>query len=198
MEKIDLWHCSIGDQILYRREDQLLGDKVTVVDKATLPAGFTELQLIKLRTQSGEMIEVDCTEKSYTVTLLRRNGRPINVSLSYIVKAKPTESQVVHGIDISTPIGYIPEGGFFGKEIPEGWLLCDGEAIKIDEYPELFEVIGNHYSDTREIKHFTLTPFEKIKKLLGIKFTPRTYTVETRSCSENEFRVPDLTGYFIR
>lgn len=48
-----------------------------------------------------------------------------------------------------------------------GWLLCDGDTYPISEYPELYDVIADHWS--------------------GIQEPP-----------QDEFRVPDLRGMFIR
>ena len=53
---------------------------------------------------------------------------------------------------ILTPIGSII---LFAKKepfnisipIPKGWLLCDGSILCINEYPELYSIIGNTYDD---------------------------------------------------
>jgi hypothetical protein len=34
---------------------------------------------------------------------------------------------------------------FAGNYIPEGWLACDGSILNINQYPDLFEVIGDTY-----------------------------------------------------
>lgn len=40
---------------------------------------------------------------------------------------------------------------FAGDYVPEGWALCDGEMLEIDEYRELYTVIGDTYgSDTED------------------------------------------------
>lgn len=41
------------------------------------------------------------------------------------------------------PIGTIQ--AFSYKAIPDGWLLCDGSSLQIDEYPDLFQFIGFTY-----------------------------------------------------
>lgn len=38
------------------------------------------------------------------------------------------------------PIGTIQ--AFSCKDIPDGWLLCDGSSVQVDKYPDLFRVIG--------------------------------------------------------
>ncbi len=34
---------------------------------------------------------------------------------------------------------------FGGNAAPAGWLMCDGSALSINDYPELFVLIGNTY-----------------------------------------------------
>ena len=41
------------------------------------------------------------------------------------------------------PIGTIQAFAF--ENIPQGWLICDGHSFKIDEYPELYNAIGNTF-----------------------------------------------------
>jgi len=43
----------------------------------------------------------------------------------------------------TTPVGTIID--FAGIEPPEGYLLCDGSEYSVEEYPELYEVIGTTY-----------------------------------------------------
>jgi microcystin-dependent protein len=31
------------------------------------------------------------------------------------------------------------------KKIPDGWLMCRGQHLKIEDYPELYEAIGFEY-----------------------------------------------------
>lgn len=45
---------------------------------------------------------------------------------------------------ISTaPVGSIMLWG--GIDIPQNWLLCDGEKYKVEDYPELYAAIGGTY-----------------------------------------------------
>ncbi|MGK0390138.1 MAG: microcystin-dependent protein [Maribacter sp.] len=39
---------------------------------------------------------------------------------------------------------------FAGDYVPEGWALCDGEMLEIDEYRELYKVIGDTYGGDTE------------------------------------------------
>lgn len=46
------------------------------------------------------------------------------------------------------PAGLImPFGGMIDK-IPEGWLLCDGTEIRIEQYPELFNAIFRNWGSS--------------------------------------------------
>lgn len=48
------------------------------------------------------------------------------------------------------PVGAIIPyaGALSAKDIPRGWLLCDGSEVSIDDYPNLYNCIVNTYGDT--------------------------------------------------
>jgi microcystin-dependent protein len=48
------------------------------------------------------------------------------------------------------PVGAIIPyaGALSAKNIPRGWLLCDGSEVSIDDYPNLYNCIVNTYGDT--------------------------------------------------
>ena len=46
----------------------------------------------------------------------------------------------------SMPIGSIIS--FAGENIPNGWLVCDGDVVSSTDYPDLFAEIGNKYGGT--------------------------------------------------
>jgi microcystin-dependent protein len=60
-----------------------------------------------------------------------------------------------------------------GKNIPSGYVLCDGQQYKSTEYAELYKVIGTAYNNAVDYN--------------GVRF----------STSTGYFRVPDLRGRFI-
>lgn len=60
-----------------------------------------------------------------------------------------------------------------GKTVPEGYVLCDGRALSIADYGELYAAIG--------------TAFNGAVSAVGIRYTT----------SAGEFRVPDLRGRFV-
>ena len=46
------------------------------------------------------------------------------------------------------PIGTIQAFAF--QTIPEGWLLCDGSALRISDFPELYSIINNTFGDAED------------------------------------------------
>lgn len=70
------------------------------------------------------------------------------------------------------PVGVIKM--YAGLTAPEGYMLCTGASLRIDEYPELYKVIGTTFNDA---------PFWDGK--------PRLVT------EGNLFRIPDLRSRFI-
>lgn len=55
----------------------------------------------------------------------------------------------------SMPVGTIMQ--YAGETIPNGWLLCNGDAVASTEYPELYEAIGTTYGGTSD--NFRLPDF---------------------------------------
>lgn len=64
-------------------------------------------------------------------------------------------------------------------EIPPGYHICDGSALLISEYPNLYRAIGRQYNNQHIGSRTTYTPSDY-------------YTT-----SSDYFRVPDLTARFI-
>lgn len=46
-----------------------------------------------------------------------------------------------------------------GDEIPDGWLLCDGSEVSIEEYPYLFKAIRNSWGVPNSSSNFKLPDF---------------------------------------
>lgn len=70
-----------------------------------------------------------------------------------------------------SPLGVVQM--WAGRQVPEGYVLCDGSALRGEEYPELYEAIG--------------TTFNRAQSAGGTNYTT----------PEGYFRVPDLRGRFI-
>lgn len=55
---------------------------------------------------------------------------------------------------------------FAGDYVPEGWALCDGEILEIDEYKKLYEVIGDTYGGDTE--DFFALPDLRGRSVVGV------------------------------
>lgn len=58
---------------------------------------------------------------------------------------------------------------YFGENIPNGWLLCDGSEISRLHYPDLFNVIGTYYGDGDGISTFEIPNVVDNDSQLGYK-----------------------------
>lgn len=54
----------------------------------------------------------------------------------------------------TTSIGEIKM--YAGNNEPKGWLLCDGRELLINDYPKLYNVIGDVYGTASDANHFVL------------------------------------------
>lgn len=101
--------------------------------------------------------------------------------MTYAIKAKKDNSELY-------PVGSISD--FLGAVISDGWLEAAGQFVPVDEYQELYEVIGDGYCPKMETAliaipwwklPFTLTrPMEKVP---NPKYRP------------GMFRIPDIRGH---
>ena len=60
-----------------------------------------------------------------------------------------TKKLYIDGIDINdkmTPLGVVQMWAGKISSIPENYRLCDGQMLKIDEYSELYEVLGDTFN----------------------------------------------------
>lgn len=70
-----------------------------------------------------------------------------------------------------SPLGVVEM--WAGVEVPEGYVLCDGQELKQADYPELYGVIGNVFNNAANHQGFA------------------------SSTKAGNFRVPDLRGRFV-
>ena len=70
-----------------------------------------------------------------------------------------------------SPLGVVEM--WAGVEVPEGYVLCDGQELKQADYPELYGVIGNVFNNAANYQGFVSSP------------------------KAGNFRVPDLRGRFV-
>jgi microcystin-dependent protein len=74
-----------------------------------------------------------------------------------------------HGaLPSAVPVGMVT--AYTGERIPEGWLLCDGRALRRGDWPELFRAIGTSHGAG--------------VSMLGVR--------------EADFNLPDYRGRFLR
>lgn len=114
----------------------------------------------------------------------------IQYSLVYVVKTNKRDTN-----------DYLSVGAIFCFSLNEGLMgllkngdyhLCDGTELKIDDYPELFRVIGDSYQ--RPYYHDD----SWIRKLLrDIGFNVPVKKVKNPNYREGYFKLPDLKGQFV-
>lgn len=80
--------------------------------------------------------------------------------------SKPVKSSGLVGLT-SVPVGiYLPFGG---TNIPEGWLLCNGQAVSRATYADLFAVIGTAYGNGDGLTTFNVPDLrEAVPKGAGL------------------------------
>ena len=99
----------------------------------------------------------------------------------------------------SMPIGSIIQ--FAGSDIPTGWLVCNGDAVEITDYPDLYDVIGTTYGggntnfrlpDLRGRVPVGLDPTDQLETFdtLGNSGGERTHTLTISEMPSHTHRVP--------
>lgn len=58
---------------------------------------------------------------------------------------------------------------FMGTKVPDGWLLCNGDAISRNKYKKLFEVIGIEYGQGDGTSTFEIPSISDSDSVLGYK-----------------------------
>ena len=91
-----------------------------------------------------------------------------------------------------TPIGTIAKYG--GTTAPDGWLLCNGQALSKTEYVDLFNAIGTNYggSDTT----FNLPTLTQLKQDYTAKTQLDTWTSNLEDGSESHTITIDTDGSY--
>lgn len=103
-----------------------------------------------------------------------------NIEQVFVIKAKLAGNI----LDTSQPIATVFNVPVASLDhwINSGWLVCNGDEYPINEYPDLYDCIGNAYSkDTVELerswwmKLFFISPI----------------TIKVKNCKPDCFRVPN-------
>ncbi len=67
-----------------------------------------------------------------------------------------------------TPLGVTSPFG--GDVVPEGWILCQGQAISRTTYSDLFAVIGTKFGSGDGSTTFNLPDFQGSEPIIGINY----------------------------
>lgn len=64
----------------------------------------------------------------------------------------------IKGVPIGTMLAYggLVDGSAGGELARQGWLVCNGEKIGREDYPELFSIIGSSFGAGDRVKTFNL------------------------------------------
>ena len=57
---------------------------------------------------------------------------------------------------VSVPIGAVQ--AYATKEAPDGWMKCDGTELRIEEYPDLYNAIGDTFNNVNTLEGFFCLP----------------------------------------
>ncbi|MDX2050102.1 MAG: tail fiber protein, partial [Rickettsiaceae bacterium] len=97
---------------------------------------------VTVTTFQGRIILVNAVEYNYKIIDLYcstyKNSAPINASLNFIINSSPANQFLV---------GAIVMWGGLSDNIPEGWLLCNGDTKLQSQYQDLFNVIQYNFGD---------------------------------------------------
>jgi hypothetical protein len=127
---------------LYNSENNLIwGDDVVVTD-ATLKTELESLNLSQLTFCNDDY------NKSQTITIKSSISGKEDYSIT-LPSIKPEKDSVLGIIDndgnmdwvskTNLPIGMVVM--FYGKNIPEGWLECNGQIISKNDYSKLYQIV---------------------------------------------------------
>lgn len=98
----------------------------------------------------------------------------------------------------SFPVGGMV--GFGGSIAPQGWLICDGQAISRTKYKKLFDVIGTAYGEGDGSTTFNL-PNSKGRVLVGLDTSQEEFNAIGKTGGEKAHQLtsdelPRITGKF--
>ena len=166
----------VADEIVGTIQGNITGNAATATNLKSITSfqlkGDVDSQVITFDGQVGSPTKIFNT--SLTAAIISDKDEPFpNVSQpnDYVLTLrtegdtglyKQTRDAFVG--DLGVPVGAIMP--FSGRNVPTGYLLCDGSEVEIAKYPQLYDIIGTDYNGTQS--------------LIGI----------------NTFRVPDLRGRF--
>ena len=83
----------------------------------------------------------------------------------------------------SFPIGAVVE--WWSDIIPEGWLKCNGQALNKSDYPDLYNVIGDKYTEISSSTTFNL-PKHDGRTPVGIDSSDSDFNILGKMIGEKE------------
>lgn len=143
-----------------------------VNDIETISAGNTTLPIINKN--------VDIPIATKTQLGLIKVGRNLSITTDGVLSASGGTSGGVGGDTL--PIGSTVE--WWSEEIPENWLVCNGQAVSRMEYEDLFNVLGTTYGSGDGSTTFNL-PNIQGRTLIG-KSNEEDYSVLGKTGGEKQ------------
>jgi hypothetical protein len=167
---------SVLDKKLSNYESDLIWGSDVIVTDATLKSEIESLKIDNINVSRINLCNNfnDIEEKSHPIIELRAPNE-IKDSYSIILPSRKPENNmtIVSRNDGNMewmkhssmlPIGTIVE--YIGKNIPNGWLECNGQFVSIIEYDELFNIINLDEIETKIEKEMFQIPKLEGKKII--------------------------------
>jgi len=151
---------SVLDKKLSNYESDLIWGSDVIVTDATLKSEIESLKIDYINVSRINLCNNfdDIEEKSHPIIELKVPNE-IKESYSIILPSRKPENNmtivsrndgnmewVKHSSNL--PIGTIVE--YIGKNIPNGWLECNGQFVSIREYHELFNIMDISETETKD------------------------------------------------
>ena len=151
---------SVLDKKLFNYESDLIWGSDVIVTDATLKSEIESLKIDNLNVSKINLSNNfdDIEEKSYPIIELKAPNE-IKDSYSIIFPSRKREINMIlvsrndghmewSNYSSNLPIGTVVE--YIGKNIPKGWLECNGQFVSIIEYDELFNILDISESETKD------------------------------------------------
>lgn len=191
---------SLNSEIEQRQKDftdaKNLENATGVLSVSNGGTGKTTLNdALNAMTETSETLDI---VNSNDLVLLRRTVNDENKTMNakMDVLANKIYELLQSKISTTVPLGVIyPFAGEFGtedepyKNVPAGYLACDGQEVSRTEYASLFALIGTKYGNGDEINTFNLPDFRN-RTLQGAS--------ETNAVGKKlEAGLPNINGSFV-
>lgn len=118
-----------------------------------------------IKTINGEISDIKKKETAGVDNLQKQIDTLVSTILDLTDEIEDIKKKKDTTIDISLPVGTI--AAFAGKDVPEGWLLCDGGRYSKAQYKLLFEAIGTTYNKGQSLVSDFLVPDLRERFLYG-------------------------------